>query len=151
VEDLIVVAVGADDLVVVAVGAEDIVAVAIAVGADDLVAVAVGPEDLVAVAIAIRADDLVAVAAVVDDLIAVGANFSSGGGASHGSRKEKKLGGLDAEGRDLYAFVGCSFFVGQFIPRLNEQRVPRHTDAAMPYKNEKAENGQAPNKRERRE
>jgi len=79
-------------------------------------------------------------------------NFSSGGGASHGSRKEKKkLGGLDAEGQDLYAFMGCLFSVGQFIPRLNEQRVPRHTDAAMPYKNEKAENGQAPNKRERRE
>ena len=118
---------------------------------DDLVAVAVGPEDLVAVAVAIGADNLVAVAAVVDDLIAVGANFSSGGGASHGSRKEKKLGGLDAEGRDLYAFVGCSFSVGQFIPRLNEQRVPRHTDAATPYKNEKAENGRAPNKREWRE
>ena len=56
---------------------------------DDLVAVAVGPEDLVAVAVAIGADDLVVVAAVVDDLIAVGADFTSGGGASHGRRKER--------------------------------------------------------------
>ena len=67
------------------------------------------------------------------------------------AEKKKKLSGLDAEGRDLYAFVSCSFSVGQFIPRLNEQRVPRHTDVATPYKNEKAENGRAPNKRERRE
>jgi len=64
---------------VVAVGAEDRLAVAVAVKAEDLIAVAVGAEDLL----------VVAVAAVVNDLIAVGADFTSGGSASHGSRKEK--------------------------------------------------------------
>ena len=67
------------DLFAVAAGAEDLLAVVVAVGAEDIVAVAVGAEDLLAVA----------VAAVVDDLIAVGADFTYGGGASHGSRKEK--------------------------------------------------------------
>ena len=70
-------------------GAKDLLAVAVAVGADVVIAVAVGAEDIVAVAVG--AEDLlvVAVAAVVDDLIAVGADFTYGGGASHGSRKEK--------------------------------------------------------------
>ena len=60
-------------------GAKDLLAVAVAVGADVVIAVAIGAEDLLAVA----------VAAVVDDLITVGADLTYGGGASHGSRKEK--------------------------------------------------------------
>jgi len=92
--------------------AEDIVTVAIAVGTDDLVAIAVGPEDLVAVAVAIGADDLVAVAAVVDDLIAVGANFSSGGGASHGSRKEKKARWTGCRGPGFICIRGLFVFRG---------------------------------------